>query len=49
MSKTLWSRYLIEVQGYKIGHNRLMQDNKSAIILEKRQVIQIQADQTHQN
>ena len=33
MSKILWSRYFIEAQGYKIAYNRIMQDNKSAILL----------------
>ena len=41
MSKILWSRYIIEAQGYKISHNRLMQDNKISILLEKRQVLQL--------
>ena len=33
MTKIIWSRYFIEAQGYKISHNRLVQDSKSAIIL----------------
>ena len=34
MSKILCSIYFIESQGYKIVHNKLMQDNKSDILLE---------------
>ena len=33
--KILWSRYFIEAQGYNISHNKLMQDSKRAILLEK--------------
>ena len=35
MANILWSRYFIEAQKYNILHNRLMQDNKSAIPLEE--------------
>ena len=35
MAKMIWTIYFIENQGYKIVHNRLMYDNKSAIFLEK--------------
>ena len=35
MAKILCSRYFIEAQEYNISHNRIMQENKSAIILEK--------------
>ena len=35
MAKILWPRYFIEAKWYNITHNRPMQDNKSAIILEK--------------
>ena len=35
MAKMIWPIYFIENQGYKIVHNRLMYDNKSAIFLEK--------------
>ena len=48
MDKILWLRYFIEIQGYNIAHKILMQDNNSAMILEKWQVLQFQADQTHQ-
>ena len=34
MSKILWPSYFIEVQEFKIEQNKLMQDNKSAILLE---------------
>ena len=34
MAKILWSRYFIEAQGYNIAHNKLMQYNKNAILLE---------------
>ena len=34
MAKILWSRYFIESKGYKFAHNKLMEDNKSAILLE---------------
>ena len=33
--KILWSRYFIEAKGYKTAHRKLMQDNKSDILLEK--------------
>ena len=36
MTKIIWSGYFIEAQGYNISHNKVMQDNTSAIILEKR-------------
>ena len=36
MAKIIWSRHSIETQGYKTTHNKLIQDNRSAIILEKR-------------
>ena len=49
MNKIIWSRYSIEAQGYNIVHNIIIQDNKSAILLEKWQVLQIQGDQTHQD
>ena len=35
MSKILWSKYFMKVQGYKIEHTKLLQDNKSYILLEK--------------
>ena len=47
MEKILWSRYFIEAQGYKIDHNKLMQDRNSATLLEKFQTIQFQTDQAH--
>ena len=33
--QTLWTRYFMECQGYKMKENIAFQDNKSAIILEK--------------
>ena len=34
MAKILCSGYFIDAKGYKIVHNKLMQDNKSSILLE---------------
>ena len=49
MAKILCPIYFIEEQGYKIAHNRLMKDNKSAMLLVKWKLLQIQLYQTHQN
>ena len=35
MSQMLWTKLFLEAQGYPIKENRLHQDNKSAILLEK--------------
>jgi hypothetical protein len=35
MPRILWTKYLIETQGYTVEHNKLYQDSKSAILLEK--------------
>ena len=35
VTKILWSKYFIEAEGYKIEHDKLFQDSKSAIILGK--------------
>ena len=45
----LWSIYFIKAQGYNIAHRRLIQDNKSVIVLEKNQVLHLQVDQTYQD
>ena len=48
MAKILLSRYFLEVQGKNIVQDILMQENKSATLLEKCQVLQLQVYQTHQ-
>ena len=35
ISKIIFSRYFIDAQGYKIAHKRIIQENKSAMFLEK--------------
>ena len=35
MAKIIWSRYFIDSWEYYIAHNKLIQDNKSAMVLEK--------------
>jgi hypothetical protein len=35
MPRILWTKYLSEAQGYTVEHNKLYQDNKSAILFEK--------------
>jgi hypothetical protein len=35
MPRILWTKYLIEAQGCTVEHNKLCQDKKSAILLEK--------------
>ena len=35
MAKIFWSKYFIDVQEYNIDHNKLLQDNKIAILLKK--------------
>ena len=34
MAKITWSRYFIEAKVYKIAQNKIIQDNKSSILLE---------------
>ena len=35
MPSILWTRLLLEAQGYDVTNNIICQDNKSAILLEK--------------
>ncbi len=35
MPQALWTRYFIEAQGYEVTDNVILQDNQSAILLEK--------------
>jgi hypothetical protein len=50
MPRILWTKYLIEAQGYTVEHNKLYQDNKSAILLEKkRKFLQFETNKAHQD
>ena len=35
MPLILWTRYFLEAQGYKVHENKVFQDNKSTMLLEK--------------
>eukprot|EP00957_Ditylum_brightwellii_P033559 2543812-Ditylum_brightwellii.AAC.1 len=47
MPHILWTTYFLECQGYNVGKAHICQDNKSVISLEKWEMVQWEADQTH--
>jgi hypothetical protein len=49
MPLVLWTCYFLEAQGYEVRENKVFQDNKSAILLERGewQAIEQSVDTTH--
>ena len=45
----LWRNYFIEGQGYTVEINIIYQDNKSKIILDKRDIVQLEENKSYKS